>query len=772
MSDLQHVAHSLKLLHKWQKQRKQALKERKHSQSTANPRIAVLEQLTSRQHRPREIDTTEPCNDENKAPATPHSAKLKLLKARHSGSHTPVPTAVVRRNSSPHTLPSNAPASPGLPDRQISLPLTAAETALPIAVPPALIIPVSPLRSYHSDSVKSPLKSSSSTKPLSAGITRTNKHVKSISVAANASPTTQQPAHARLPSLSELSSTDIYSGSNSVTNSASNTQNHRGSHSNNNTHSSIPRLPVREVPLTPAPDGSRRKPSISRSILQLRAERLKLSTGTDDNSDDDNKQSSSDDDDKDDKEQVEYGYLMNRRRFTNWISHKQLLKQRKDSMSGTPVLSRQESTAAPHKDSVSARMGRWAMFQVKMHQFVHKWRKQQAQQGSKPMTPTAVTQLKRMESDFLSFDVTEQLMSDQVEYVTDSPIGSVRGQAKFLQAFDAQPIELADAMTVSEVGHSEEMHSAELVHSTVDHVRGQHIRTDTPIDSLAPIDIHDYIDTSNHTAEPAQDDILRYAKYLQYELPSDEPLLYVAKQALKSPVPQPWRIARAFNTLYYVNTETQETQFTDPADNYYFLLFNNEKQKYWEQRLQKCFLKGVEQRTVDCSSMLITDTIFEYLCNMLKHACDDIQCIDVSHNMLTDVSVSKLCKLLQNTTHSIHTIKLSHNRIGAHSILKLHKLCTYSNIVLHINLADNTAIGAVGCERIAKLLGDAQCSLQSLNISNTGIADVSIQYLVDVLQFSKSLLDLNVSGNSISSDSIDKLHKAAALCKHQINITV
>ena len=748
MSEISNISHCLSLLHKWQRQRRQANKQCSNINkinNDDNPRINRLQQLTHRDsdlcksassppHTPiqqsRVIDNSIQLNPVLRTPHTssssshntenqsPNLSQLKLLKARNSlsrsASHDNI--SPVRRNSSPITLQSIPFNNTTLAhDRQQSLPSNNDKQRM-ISLPTPLIIP----NRSASTTTQSPLRNIS-VKPTSAGITRSNRHVNSIEQWNNLQTPTKPASYSPMKSLNETSDINI----------------------------------------------DRCKNSMSKTINQLRQLHMNTNhcSGSDTDTDTDTECTSSDHDNQQ-HDKIEYGYLMNKRRFTNWISHKQLLQIRQSSLSFTPNGAHtpiNNPTADVHTESASARLSKWVNFQIKMHSFVKQWRKsQQHHSPSTTITPNTINQLKSMESEFLSIDLTEQIMTDKVDFFhgTDSPTVTRQSkQAQFLQSIDMNTTEY-DTIIVDTVDEPICMNQ-------------HHHRTDTPVNTFAPIELHDYVDTNNdtsHTNDPVYDDVIKYAKYLQFELPTDEPLLHIARQALKSPVPTPWRLARAFNILYYVNVDTHEVQFSDPSDNYYYMLYQDEKYKYWMNRFKQCFLNSVQYRIVNCSAMNITDRVFQYLCNTLKHNSDNINVLDLSHNLLTDVSISKLCKLLLHNTHTIHTINLAHNQIGAHSLIKLTKLCTHSTVIHTINLSYNISIGTVGIERIAKLLTGTHCKLQYLDISNCGINNQSIQYIIDIIQFNKSLMSLNISNNDINTDNIDKLLFSAKLCKQQLDI--
>ena len=65
-------------------------------------------------------------------------------------------------------------------------------------------------------------------------------------------------------------------------------------------------------------------------------------------------------------------------------------------------------------------------------------------------------------------------------------------------------------------------------------------------------------------------EILEYAKYLGMSLPSDNDLLYIAKEGLKAPLPDPWKPCKtSSNDIYYFNFESGESIWEHPCDKYY-----------------------------------------------------------------------------------------------------------------------------------------------------------------------------------------------------------
>ncbi len=78
--------------------------------------------------------------------------------------------------------------------------------------------------------------------------------------------------------------------------------------------------------------------------------------------------------------------------------------------------------------------------------------------------------------------------------------------------------------------------------------------------------------------EPSQEDIFEYAKFLGMELPRDQRYIYLAKEGLKAPLPEPWKpYKNSKGEISYINVKTREFVTEHPCDLIY-------KQKFGELR--------------------------------------------------------------------------------------------------------------------------------------------------------------------------------------------
>ena len=68
----------------------------------------------------------------------------------------------------------------------------------------------------------------------------------------------------------------------------------------------------------------------------------------------------------------------------------------------------------------------------------------------------------------------------------------------------------------------------------------------------------------------------------------DRELMYIAKQGLMEPVPEPWEAQRDDNDMIlYYNTVTGDETHQHPCDEYYRQLFTERRQELMRQRGQK-----------------------------------------------------------------------------------------------------------------------------------------------------------------------------------------
>ena len=90
--------------------------------------------------------------------------------------------------------------------------------------------------------------------------------------------------------------------------------------------------------------------------------------------------------------------------------------------------------------------------------------------------------------------------------------------------------------------------------------------------------------------EPTQEEIEEYARFLQMDLPEDNDLLWIAKEGLKAPLPDPWKPCKTReDEIYYFNFETGDSTWEHPCDEYY-------RRQYQTHKAQKATKKQTETK--------------------------------------------------------------------------------------------------------------------------------------------------------------------------------
>jgi len=78
---------------------------------------------------------------------------------------------------------------------------------------------------------------------------------------------------------------------------------------------------------------------------------------------------------------------------------------------------------------------------------------------------------------------------------------------------------------------------------------------------------------------PSEDEVLEYAKWLGMDLTSDIDLFWIAREGLKTPLPENWKPCKttAPEEIYYFNFASGESTWDHPCDEYYRTLYEKEK---------------------------------------------------------------------------------------------------------------------------------------------------------------------------------------------------
>eukprot|EP00927_Polykrikos_kofoidii_P064475 TRINITY_DN59728_c0_g1_i1.p2 TRINITY_DN59728_c0_g1~~TRINITY_DN59728_c0_g1_i1.p2 ORF type:complete len:161 (-),score=27.68 TRINITY_DN59728_c0_g1_i1:26-463(-) len=89
--------------------------------------------------------------------------------------------------------------------------------------------------------------------------------------------------------------------------------------------------------------------------------------------------------------------------------------------------------------------------------------------------------------------------------------------------------------------------------------------------------------------KPSKEELEEYIHWLGGKLPEDEGLLWIAREALVSPLPPCWRPCQSGESsdIFYFNIETGESMWEHPCDAKYRELFVEKKREIKEKKQKK-----------------------------------------------------------------------------------------------------------------------------------------------------------------------------------------
>eukprot|EP01065_Artemidia_motanka_P014923 TRINITY_DN1879_c0_g1_i1.p1 TRINITY_DN1879_c0_g1~~TRINITY_DN1879_c0_g1_i1.p1 ORF type:complete len:881 (+),score=298.57 TRINITY_DN1879_c0_g1_i1:249-2891(+) len=93
--------------------------------------------------------------------------------------------------------------------------------------------------------------------------------------------------------------------------------------------------------------------------------------------------------------------------------------------------------------------------------------------------------------------------------------------------------------------------------------------------------------------EPSEQEIAEYCEWLGMDPLQDRALMWIAREALKAPLPEHWKICYTDDReVYYFNMRTGESIWDHPMDAYYKALFRQEKGKLEKKRRKMRLYSG------------------------------------------------------------------------------------------------------------------------------------------------------------------------------------
>ena len=105
------------------------------------------------------------------------------------------------------------------------------------------------------------------------------------------------------------------------------------------------------------------------------------------------------------------------------------------------------------------------------------------------------------------------------------------------------------------------------------------------------------------------------------DLKKERHLLWIAREGVAAPVPQPWKTCEEKGEVFYFNFDTEESSWDHPSDAHYRALLEEHRAKSTEaERLPlKCFhLSGRGERRGHGMKRQTTYICHIYICYMYK----------------------------------------------------------------------------------------------------------------------------------------------------------
>ncbi|CCW71345.1 unnamed protein product [Phytomonas sp. Hart1] len=115
--------------------------------------------------------------------------------------------------------------------------------------------------------------------------------------------------------------------------------------------------------------------------------------------------------------------------------------------------------------------------------------------------------------------------------------------------------------------------------------------------------------------EPSETEIIEYAKWLGMDLLEDKQFLWIAREGLKAPLPENWKACESDKgELYYFNLKTGESIWDHPMDDYFKMLFMDEKKNLTSRSISRGSNREhdqVQQKTSSRSKRRVVEILRE-----------------------------------------------------------------------------------------------------------------------------------------------------------------
>ncbi|XP_038656797.1 NACHT, LRR and PYD domains-containing protein 3-like isoform X3 [Scyliorhinus canicula] len=139
--------------------------------------------------------------------------------------------------------------------------------------------------------------------------------------------------------------------------------------------------------------------------------------------------------------------------------------------------------------------------------------------------------------------------------------------------------------------------------------------------------------------------------------------------------------------------------------------------------------------------------------------------LSLAFNQLQDAGVKLLSVALRNPNSKMQKLDLSSNRLTASCAVDLAAVLSTNQSLTDLSLACNQLEDA-GVNLLSVALSNPDCKMQKLELERNQLTDSCVGYLCSALSTNQSLMDLNLSNNFFTDQSVPALRDLILTCKN------
>uniref|UniRef100_A0A3Q0STS9 Si:ch73-233m11.2 n=1 Tax=Amphilophus citrinellus TaxID=61819 RepID=A0A3Q0STS9_AMPCI len=164
-------------------------------------------------------------------------------------------------------------------------------------------------------------------------------------------------------------------------------------------------------------------------------------------------------------------------------------------------------------------------------------------------------------------------------------------------------------------------------------------------------------------------------------------------------------------------------------------------------------------KEVDMKRNIMDDSGVEALCKALQHPLCKLQSLNLTRCELTLPVFEELGSVLKSGTCQLKSLSVGLNKVGDQGVKHLWDAIAHpSCLPLHLNLVEMTRLTDACLEDLCTAVR-ASKTLKRLELRNNSLTDASVPALVQVMQDSHRMQEMNLKYNDFSEDVFDMLDK-------------